>query len=112
MCISIGLNQAVSPCCFESTFFEQRFQDAEIFVIQKPAGKLAWEDNRHRHERGTAVKVDAATRQLEGIIDCLLTHQQKSPRLSPWVQFLGRLRESLCFSEMHEQLNLASLAQP
>lgn len=112
MCISIGLNQAVSLRCFESTFFEQRFQDAEIFVIQKPAGKLAWEDNRHRHEWGTAVKVDAATRQLEGIIDCFLTHQQKSPRLSPWVQFLGRLRESLCFSEMHEQLNLASLAQP
>ena len=27
--------------------------------MEKPAGKLAWEDSRHRHERGTALKVDA-----------------------------------------------------
>ncbi|CAJ1424912.1 unnamed protein product, partial [Effrenium voratum] len=33
------------------------FRDDTILVIEKPAGKLAWEDNRHRNERGTAVKV-------------------------------------------------------
>ncbi|CAK9026432.1 Polyketide synthase PksN [Durusdinium trenchii] len=36
-----------------------RFRDDDLLVIEKPAGKLAWEDNRHRNERGTAVKVDA-----------------------------------------------------
>ena len=60
------------------------------------------------------MKVDAATRQLEGIIDCLLTHQQKSPRLSPWVQFLGRLLnvyESMLFQKcMTAKLSVLSPA--
>ena len=40
-----------------------RFRDESILVVEKPAGKLAWEDNRHRHERGTALRVEAASRQ-------------------------------------------------
>ena len=36
-----------------------RFRDDTVLLIEKPAGKLAWEDSRHRHERGTALKVDA-----------------------------------------------------
>lgn len=36
-----------------------RFQDEDLLVLAKPAGKLAWEDSRHRHERGTALKVEA-----------------------------------------------------
>ena len=39
-----------------------RFRDDDLLVIEKPAGKLAWEYNRHRNERGTAVKVDADSR--------------------------------------------------
>ncbi|CAE7415002.1 pikAI [Symbiodinium natans] len=35
------------------------FQDDSILIVDKPAGKLAWEDNRHRHERGTALRVEA-----------------------------------------------------
>lgn len=49
--------------CREAQLALPRFRDDTILVIEKPAGKLAWEDNRHRNERGTAVKVDAESRQ-------------------------------------------------
>ncbi|CAE7840879.1 pksN [Symbiodinium sp. CCMP2592] len=52
---------AIEPTCTEGLQPSDSilFRDESILVVEKPAGKLAWEDNRHRHERGTALRVDA-----------------------------------------------------
>eukprot|EP00435_Cladocopium_sp_Y103_P033246 s1052_g8.t1 len=54
---------AIEPSNLPSHEEKVLFQDEDLLVLAKPAGKLAWEDSRHRHERGTALKVEADTRR-------------------------------------------------
>ncbi|CAL1167005.1 unnamed protein product [Cladocopium goreaui] len=49
----------IEPSNLPTNEEEVLFQDEDLLVLAKPAGKLAWEDSRHRHERGTALKVEA-----------------------------------------------------
>eukprot|EP00928_Gymnodinium_smaydae_P071347 TRINITY_DN54969_c0_g1_i1.p1 TRINITY_DN54969_c0_g1~~TRINITY_DN54969_c0_g1_i1.p1 ORF type:complete len:750 (-),score=60.97 TRINITY_DN54969_c0_g1_i1:227-2476(-) len=49
--------------------YEVIYNDSEIHVAMKPSGMLAHEDARHRHERGTALKVEAAHLILSPEVD-------------------------------------------
>lgn len=70
------------------------YRDADFLVVEKPAGLLAHEDTRHRHERGTALRVEAAHLVAAPEIEV------SGPAVFAW---------SLCAAPVHERRSYLAL---